>query len=134
MEGQRAPISEILSRFLSLNGGISGGMQNESVALPTGNANIQNTNIRGGGRVGVKIPISDVLLRLGASGYFNKNRTEFDDKMQGVGTPDQITNFDSRLTGGDIGAKLPNGLDLGFEFNTPHSKEREFMFRLKKAF
>jgi hypothetical protein len=122
-----------LRRYISLDGGISGGMRNKEVALPTGNANIQSMDISGGGRAGVNIPINDLMLRLGVAGNFNKYRTEFDDKMQGAGAPDQVSGGGARLTGGDIGLEYPGG-SVGLELNTPHPKEREWMLRFRKHF
>ena len=92
---------DALRPYISIDGGISGSVKDSNITLPGDDGHIRSMNIGGGGRAGVKIPINELIMRLGASGYFSKHRTEFDSNMQGVGAPDQVSGYDAGLTGLD---------------------------------
>ena len=127
LSGGDPTILDLLRKYVAVDGGVGGSYSD--------NDGIAAAGMGGGGRAGLEnILLGDMLLRGGLTGGFNKYRTEFDTDMQNQGAPDQVHGSGGRITGADIGATLPNGLDLGLEYSTPAPKERQLMFRLKKDF
>tara|TARA_R110000765_G_scaffold377315_3_gene468203 strand:+ start:520 stop:969 length:450 start_codon:yes stop_codon:yes gene_type:complete len=125
---------DALRPYISIDGGISGSVKDSNITLPGDDGHIRSMNIGGGGRAGVKIPINELIMRLGASGYFSKHRTEFDSNMQGVGAPDQVSGYDAGLTGLDAGINFRNGIDVGARYNPQNPRDKEIMLRYKKNF
>jgi hypothetical protein len=118
---------DLIRKYIEVEGGGGGTYKDQD--------GVASAGIGVGGRIGLdNISLEDMLLRGGLTGGFNKYRTEFDTDMQNSGAPDQVSGSRGRITGADIGAILPNGLDLGLEYSTPAPKERQLMFRLKKDF
>lgn len=120
--------------LFSLEGGARTRGQNKVVPLESGPVNLENSGFSAGGRAGLNIPLLEMILRLGASGYFSKNKTTYPAELQEFGAPESSSEIHKRLTGADIGLDFLDGQRLGFEFETPTPKEQQFMLRYGTKF